>query len=272
VFEHESFLVVDDNDISPLKGGTDSFTFVEGACPGPPPEGEFIVPVRQTRVDEPQAGIDVAYFSGVMSTLEAMSAERDTNFFVTHHPVLAIACNDTEIIVEDWTLQQALGSNTLDRVSAIISGHQHWLQVLEFNDDALPAQLVVGHGGTKMIPNFVDQDSLARIKLEVGQPELNIAATVKRGITMSQFGYGIMERNDDNMDYDVTFYGLDETTREVGVLDFSMTIPKGPRVPYPQETNDSPSASDLPSGTSANNSKTLQTMLLAFGFVIGPFL
>ncbi|KAL3765302.1 hypothetical protein ACHAW5_006087 [Stephanodiscus triporus] len=270
-FEHESFLIVDDNDINPLKGGTDSFTFIEGACPAPPPEGEFIVPVQQTRVDEPQAGIDVAYFSGVMSTLEAMSAERDTNFFVTHHPILAIACNDTEIIVEDWTLQQALHSNTLDRVSAIISGHQHWLQVLEFNDDALPAQLVVGHGGTKLIPNWVNQDSLTRIKLEVGQPELNIVATVKRGITMSQFGYGIMERND-GMDYDVTFYGLDETTRKVGVLDFSMTIPKGPRVPYPLDTNDSPSASDLPSGTSANNWKTLQTMLLAFRFVIGLFL
>jgi hypothetical protein len=230
VFEHESFLVMDDNTIAPLLGGIDSFTFNQGKCPGPPPPGEFIVPVQMTRVlDSEKARTDVKYYTEAMEYIESLSLERETNFLVSHHPFLAIACNDTEIITADWTLQQALGSNTLDRVSAVISGHQHWFQLLEFDGDALPAQLVVGHGGTKLIKNYVNQDSLSRIRLDVGRPELGMSATVKRGITKSQFGYGIMERNA-HMGYDVAFYALDQTTREVGMEDFNMTIPAGPRV------------------------------------------
>jgi hypothetical protein len=125
-----------------------------------------------TRVlDSEKARTDVKYYTEAMEYIESLSLERETNFLVSHHPFLAIACNDTEIITADWTLQQALGSNTLDRVSAVISGHQHWFQLLEFDGDALPAQLVVGHGGTKLIKNYVNQDSLSRIRLNVGRPE-----------------------------------------------------------------------------------------------------
>ena len=189
------------------------------------------MPVQMTRVlDSEQARTDVKSYTEAMEYIESLSLERETNFLVSHHPFLAIACNDTEIITADWTLvQQALGSNTLDRVSAVISGHQHWFQLLEFDSDALPVQLVVGHGGTKLINNYVNQDSLSRIRLEVGRPELGMSATVKRGITKSKFGYGIMERNA-RMGYDVAFYALDQTTHEVGMEDFNMTIPAGPRV------------------------------------------
>jgi hypothetical protein len=48
--------------------------------------------------------------------------------------------------VLDWTFEQSLGSTTLDRISACISGHMHWFEVLKFVNDILPPQLVVGNG------------------------------------------------------------------------------------------------------------------------------
>lgn len=50
----------------------------------------------------------------------------------------------------DWTLQQYLDPSTLDRVSGVVAGHMHWLEVLAFENEDLPVQLVVGHGGTKV--------------------------------------------------------------------------------------------------------------------------
>ena len=125
-------------------------------------------------------------------------------------------------------MQNSLSPTTLDRVSAIFSGHMHWLQVLEFNDNALPPQLTVGHGGTKLFNSSIDEELYPHIRLVVGEPEI-YSATIERGYTMNKFGYAIMERNDE-LNYDVTFYVFNQTTREVLEMeDLIVTIPKGPR-------------------------------------------
>lgn len=50
---------------------------------------------------------------------------------------------------------------------------------------------------------------------------------VRQGLTSSDlFGFSIMERNDDG-DYDLSFYGINNGQLEL--MNFTLTIPKGPR-------------------------------------------
>ena len=236
-FEHEQFLVNDDSIINPKDKGIDHFVFVNGSCPSRPGVGESpIVAVPQSRFtaenptqSKESIDKDLAWYSQAMVVLRNLSLAYDTNFYVSHRPIFAIACNDTEIATLDWTIQQSLQPHTLDRVSAAVGGHMHWLEALTFVNQSLPSQIVVGHGGTKHIPNYVNQDAIPGIELVVGRDGI-YRGVVESGITSSdKFGFGLMER-DDKGDYSVKFLGLDTDTSELVELAYGMTIPKGPRV------------------------------------------
>lgn len=105
-----------------------------------------------------------------------------------------------------------------------------WLEVLQFDNDELPAQMVVGNGGTKLIDNYINQSSIPYIDLKVGNPEYGIQARVKRGLTLKEFGYSIMERDDDGA-YEVKFYIFkgNNTNYSMEALNFTLPIPKGLR-------------------------------------------
>ena len=156
-FEHEQFLVMDDSLINPLRKGVDHFMVSDQGCPGAPEDGSTIVPIRENRYLDPktknETDTQVAIFTNWFKRIEELSQGRENNFYVGHRPILGIGCNYTDIVTLDWTLQESLGPNTLDRISALITGHMHWLEVLEFEDNVLPAQMVVGNGGTMMIEN-----------------------------------------------------------------------------------------------------------------------
>lgn len=130
-FENEQFLVMDDSQINPLRGGVDHYMNTPEGCPEAPTDGSLIVPVRENRYLDPdeaeKARQQVELFTDYFQQIEELSAERETNFYVGHRPVLGIGCNYTSIVTLDWTLQQSLGPTTLDRISGIISGHMHWL-------------------------------------------------------------------------------------------------------------------------------------------------
>jgi hypothetical protein len=140
-FLHEQFLVMDSADVG--DGGDAGADDPGGECPSIPLNGEFIVPEPETRSaeDDDKIGLQIPYFMNAMMVLEGMSSTKDTNFLVAHHPLLHVGCFNGAIMTMDWTMQNSLSPTTLDRVSAIFSGHMHWLQVLEFNDNALPPQL-----------------------------------------------------------------------------------------------------------------------------------
>merc|ERR1712130_24789 len=100
----------------------------------------------------------IALFKDQFKKIEALSAARDTNFYISHRPLHGIACNGSRYVTLDWTMQQALkqsGPHTLDRVVASINGHMHFFEGIVFKDSKLPVQLVVGNGGTKLIPDTV---------------------------------------------------------------------------------------------------------------------
>ncbi|CAB9501988.1 ser Thr protein phosphatase family protein [Seminavis robusta] len=246
-FEHEQFLSLDDSMIEPLNKGIDHFNFTAGACPQKGPQPVLATP--QNRLTDPEENStsvqeQIAYYSSVMEELYWNSLTHDTNFYVAHRPVFGIGCDGDEMATLDWTMQQAMRNHTLDRVSACINGHMHWLEALEFEDYALPNQLVVGHGGTKLIDNYVNQDIFdGGVRLEVGKNG-HLQGTVKSGFSQAEMvGYAVMERNDD-LSYTVTFKGYNVTTDEMETFDYVMNFPKGPRVATPGNGTGSESGSD----------------------------
>ena len=263
-FESEQFLVMDDSIISPLNEGVDHFK--AGQCPGPPASG-YIVPVQEDRNDDPtdrniEDQIDT--FTKHFETIEELSQSHSTNFYVGHRPIFGIGCNNGTYVTLDWTLQQSLGETTLNFISGIITGHMHWLEVLQFEDDKLPPQMVVGHGGTQLIRNYVNQSAMPFLRLEVGKPEYNITGTVERGLTESNFGYGIMERTAAG-DYEVTFHNLVNSSGgkiSFEPIPFSLLIPKGPRIPGDTSISDAGDSRTTSSGPALSKSK-------AVGCVVG---
>ena len=116
--------------IEPLDGGVDHFKL--GECPGIPPSGS-IVPVQENRYNDTAASqfdtpVQLATFVQHFKKIEQYSQNYATNFYVGHRPILGIGCNAGELVTLDWTLQQALGPSTLDRISAIITGHMQYVQ------------------------------------------------------------------------------------------------------------------------------------------------
>ena len=228
---------MDDNKIQPLKGGIDHFDF-GSQCPGAEDfPDNTLIPKENPRTDTDQANKDIKLFKSHFQKIEQLSKQRDNNFYVGHRPLFAIACNKTTYVTLDWTLQQSLSKNTLNRISGIINGHMHWGHALEFQDNELPAQMVVGNGGTRLIPkNNVNQSAIPLMELRVGQNQ-QIRGRVKRGYTMTKFGYAVMDRQDDDdgkpVEYEVTFKTYNEMTKKMEPIDFSLKIPKGPRVGRP---------------------------------------
>mmetsp|Transcript_1925 Transcript_1925/g.3473 ORF Transcript_1925/g.3473 Transcript_1925/m.3473 type:complete len:175 (-) Transcript_1925:247-771(-) len=107
----------------------------------------------------------------------------------------------------------------------------HWFEAIKFKNNALPPQLVVGHGGTQLIPNYVEQDIWTSLRVEVGRDGLGIFGDIEWGLAKSEYGYAIMDRNANTNDYEVNFYFYNGDTGLVELLeDNSLMIPKGPRV------------------------------------------
>eukprot|EP00978_Attheya_sp_CCMP212_P040707 scaffold225352_cov59-Attheya_sp.AAC.3 len=232
---------MDDSFINPLNGGIDHFNFTNGTCPQAPTDESLIVPTSQNLFLDPKQEnatmADLDQFTSYMEDIRALSLSHETNFYLSHRPVFAVACDGSEMTSLDWTMQQSLAANTLDRVVAMIGGHMHWLEALSFVNQSLPVQLVLGHGGTDRIPNYVDQDIFPYLQLEVGQETDNgstlFQGRVEKGMTDSRmFGFALMDRNTDTKNYDVTFLSLNRTTPvpKLVELEFQLTIPKGPRV------------------------------------------
>ena len=205
------------------------------SCPKRPKRGDPpLVSLPLDRYDDEEQDPEeitrqLEKFTALFQKFEKLSQNYETNFYASHHPVFAVACNDTTMVDLDWTMQQSIGPSTLDRVSAIISGHMHWLSALSFENHQLPDQIVVGHGGTNLIDNPVNQDALVGLQIRAGKNKIH-QGTVRAGITTSEmFGFGVLERNDEG-DYDVYFKGVDVAQDRTVLNDFTLSIPKGPRV------------------------------------------
>mmetsp|Transcript_20787 Transcript_20787/g.42434 ORF Transcript_20787/g.42434 Transcript_20787/m.42434 type:complete len:697 (+) Transcript_20787:2007-4097(+) len=234
-FLREQFLLVDDSTIEPKDRGFDGLQFIPGDCPTKSGT-DLQVPELMNRflATNPEQDCENIYdeldiFTQHFLKVEEMSKSYETNFYLGHRPIFGIACNDTKLLSMDWTLQCSLGCTTLDRVSALFSGHMHWRESITFQDSRLPPQIIAGHGGTDLVSNYIIDRSLDGLRLELGK-DLIISVTIDEGEPdSSAFGYAVMERTA-SMNYDIVFRGLNMTTGTMMNVGTPLTIPKGPRV------------------------------------------
>lgn len=113
--------------------------------------------------------------------------------------------------------------NTFNVNSGMCVAMSSWLQVMEFENATLPPNFLVGNGGTKMIRNYIEQSSIPHLDLHINQQEFTITGKVKKGITLSQFGYSVMERNSSGS-YQVNFHVWHKDSKKVKPLSYSVTI------------------------------------------------
>jgi len=237
-FQHEQFLIIDDSGIEPKDHGFDGLQFIEGDCPTetgsdlPPPEimNRFLATNPEQECEHVYSQLDT--FTGYFEQIREASIESDkTSFYLGHRPVFGIACNDTKLLSMDWTLQCSLECSTFDEISALFSGHMHWRETISFANNLLPPQIVVGHGGTDLVDNYIIDRSLDGLKLEIGRNS-QISVTVKEGEPdSSAFGFAVLQRGGDGEgDYTVKFRGIDMTTGSAYDVGRSITIPSDPNV------------------------------------------
>ena len=219
-FQDEQFLVIDDSGIEPKDHGFDGLQFVEGDCPTemgsdlPSPEvmNRFLATNPEQDCEHIYAQLDT--FTHYFERVREMSVESDKmNFYLGHRPIFGIACNDTKLLSMDWTLQCSLACSTFDYISALFSGHMHWRETISFANNLLPPQIVVGHGGTDLVENYIIDRSLDGLNLEVGRNS-QISVTVEEGEPdSSAYGYAVLKSGEKSEGaYTVRFRGIDMTT------------------------------------------------------------
>eukprot|EP00928_Gymnodinium_smaydae_P021912 TRINITY_DN18586_c0_g1_i2.p1 TRINITY_DN18586_c0_g1~~TRINITY_DN18586_c0_g1_i2.p1 ORF type:complete len:419 (+),score=65.70 TRINITY_DN18586_c0_g1_i2:580-1836(+) len=227
-FLREQFLVLDSADINTAYKDIDDPGY-NNRCP------RAHVPNPISRFDDPSQKYevivdDIKYFRSQFEALQKLSASHAVNFLATHRPILGVGCNGSHFVKLDWTLQRALvppevnkvwkgvklqTSNLLDGVSAIFSGHMHWFEAIAFESDELPAQFVVGNGGTELIPNYMPQDYLNDLSMN--------HVKLKDSISSSHFGYTVMSRDDHG--YQIVAHGsYDGSLIEMKEI-WRMTVP-----------------------------------------------
>ena len=237
-FQDEQFLIIDDSGIEPKDRGFDGLEFVEGDCPTemgsdlPVPEvmSRFLATNPEQECDHIYSQLDT--FTRYFERVYQMSSESDkTNIYLGHRPIFGIACNDTKILSMDWTLQCSLACSTFDKISALFSGHMHWRETISFTNNLLPPQIVVGHGGTDLVDNYIIDRSLDGLKLEVGRNS-QISVTVEEGEPdSSAYGYAVLQsREKREGGYTVRFRGIDMTTGSAYDTGRSIIIPSDPNV------------------------------------------
>eukprot|EP00123_Amoebidium_parasiticum_P001419 comp12497_c0_seq1/m.7451 comp12497_c0_seq1/g.7451 ORF comp12497_c0_seq1/g.7451 comp12497_c0_seq1/m.7451 type:complete len:450 (-) comp12497_c0_seq1:34-1383(-) len=130
-------------------------------------------------------------------TLYNYAKDVPISILVTHRPIYGMrnvtSLNHT-LIAEDYTLQEAAGSNFPTSLRAILSGHIHMMEYISFsphNRAAIspsisqrPAQIVVGTAGTLLATPI---DAAEMKKVDVG------GLTPQHAQTATQHGYGIVD-------------------------------------------------------------------------------
>lgn len=77
-----------------------------------------------------------------------------------------------------------------------------------------------------MIRNNIEQTSIPHIEFQIHQHEFTLTGKVKNGMTLSQFGYSIMERSHSGL-YTVNFNMWDKDKRIIKALDYHLEIQSG---------------------------------------------
>jgi len=212
----QKLIVLDDSIVKPLGGQTGDWGGDDTPCLG----GSVAYP--RSRFDDPSQRpedieADLAHFAKQFALVRKAAEEFDQNIYISHRPLFGIACNGTDYVTLDWTMQTAARSvpGSLDRISLAIAGHMHWFQEIEWEKHGHPTQLVIGNSGTKLIHNTVRNESYYNGSLNVrGQ-------WISRGWTTPNFGFVVLQRNGNGDQHSATpnFVHADGTaTQDLGTI------------------------------------------------------
>eukprot|EP00428_Durinskia_dybowskii_P014247 CAMPEP_0170212984 /NCGR_PEP_ID=MMETSP0116_2-20130129/6114_1 /TAXON_ID=400756 /ORGANISM="Durinskia baltica, Strain CSIRO CS-38" /LENGTH=555 /DNA_ID=CAMNT_0010463531 /DNA_START=116 /DNA_END=1783 /DNA_ORIENTATION=- len=222
-FKHEQLLIIDDTAIKPKAGGIDHFDFLPACSAG---EAQAVSANRHEDPSQNLSFIDaqVQMYTRHMRRLADLAKGHKTNIYVGHRPLFAFACNHSEYTSLDWTMQQAWQACAVDLGSVVlaISGHMHWFTGVEYAGRAHPTQVVVGHGGTKLIPNSVPEQEFEGSQLEI------LGAKVSRGSSKSAFGYATLTSGDG--DSPLAFSAMEMSPGSLTAKTFwEASVPREPR-------------------------------------------
>lgn len=123
---------------------------------------------------------EVEEYSKQIDELESMITK--DSWFLTHHPVWGIGESDGEVFMINDTLEAATDNSLAEGINLVLAGHIHFFEILDFVGSR-PPQLVVGNSGTELDDTVTDP--LAG--MEIG------GDTVREGISLSEFGFVLME-------------------------------------------------------------------------------
>ncbi|HKS24727.1 MAG TPA: metallophosphoesterase [Thermoanaerobaculia bacterium] len=116
---------------------------------------QFLVMDSSAVSDENVVPSEVTLYAGDFSALKATQPASPTAWLLLHHPIWGVVHDDEDEDDDDpvtpgleaaW--KQAAGADGVPNVAAIITGHVHLFEALQFSD--APPQVVIGNGGTKL--------------------------------------------------------------------------------------------------------------------------
>jgi len=219
-FENEQFLVVDDNFLK--DANIDSHDYM--GCPSPNGAAQSwaveAISSMLSSADEPMQE-EVEYFAAQFRAVEVASQSHAANIYLGHHPLLAVICYEGHYTSLSPTLQQALAANPamLDRISLVIHGHVHFFQGLVFEDHSLPASLIVGNGGTKLLDLEFENHAALDGAAAFG------GTRVQTSFSADAFGFSTMRRSATSGSFDVESFHVPGNVARASSSIWAVSLP-----------------------------------------------
>lgn len=143
--------------------------------------------------DAPDTNIDSDLRTEYEADFDALGKIKGPTWLVGHRPIWGAVTLYGTGVGGNRTLIAALPhSSVLASTSLMVSGHIHTFEILNYDDKALPPQLIAGFGGDALDATPADLTGL------------NLSGTrVKNGLSIGGFGFLMMTRENDGWLIDV---------------------------------------------------------------------
>jgi len=232
-FKNEVHLVTDTSFVHSAFGGIDHYDQI---CPAQAPSGDLGGLSETDPSWEQKKAEDLTAYTADFKSAASMMNTKKNNFFLTHCPVYAVVCGNHSSAgnVEKGTptyysfeqiLMSAVNASGLlspknpstgiPALRMIMSGHMHWFQYVQFPESTLPAQIVFGNGGTKLIPRKLNDAVMTTLSIE-GQP-------IKTASSRREYGYVVMTPMSSGAAYSLSV--RDGTNKQTYSAQLTMSAP-----------------------------------------------
>lgn len=197
-FEDDNWLVVDTSSVASEDVSIDSFPPEEYTKMDAETAGTAPVPSLDSCETKPASGDD---FIAEFLQLTQLSNSASRQWLASHRPLFGLTFQDEgsggQLYSFQCQLTDALAKSavSLPNIAAVVSGHFHAWQLVEFQEaggSMRPAQLVVGNSGTQLAtPRDGSPNGIRRAQ---GRPLLGINISYSQ--TVGEFGWSQLDVSD----------------------------------------------------------------------------